>query len=157
MIVSAHQPHYFPCIGYFNKIYLSDTFMLMNNMIYTSKGYISRNRILTNKGWRYLIVPVVKPNGYKSRINELLIENKCQTNWKLKHLRTIKYNYQKGKGFLSFYPIIEEELNKNHTSFIELQISVIKRIFKYLNIETKIILTSDKNTEGKKEIFGLKK
>ena len=51
--------------------------MVMDNMVYTTKGYISKNRILTNKGWQYLTVPLIKPNGFQTKINELIIENRA--------------------------------------------------------------------------------
>jgi len=151
LIVSAHQPHYLPWIGYFNKIYLSDVFMLMNNLVYTNKGYISKNRILTNKGWRYITVPLIKPNGYQTKINELLIENESQANWRVKHLRTIKHHYEKGKGFSSFFPILENELLKDSLNYFDLQHNLIKSIMDYLKINTVIQLGSEKNTFGTKE------
>ena len=151
MIVSAHQPHYLPWIGYFNKIHLSDVFMIMDNMVYTSKGFISKNRILTNKGWQYLTVPLIKPNGFQTKINELIIENESQANWKIKHLRTIKHHYQKGQGFDHFFPIFENELLKKSYHYFELQLRLIKCIVKYLNISTEIKLGSEQSTGGIKE------
>ena len=100
--------------------------MIMDNMVYTNKGYISKNRILTNKGWQYLTVPLIKPNGFQTRINELIIENESQANWKIKHLRTIKHHYQKGQGFKLFFPVLENELLKKSHNYFELQLRLIK-------------------------------
>ena len=125
--------------------------MLMDNMTYTNKGFISKNRILTNKGWKYLTVPLVKPNGYQTKINELLIENKSKANWKLKHLRTIKHHYEKCQGFKVFFSIIEDELMKETVNYFDLQYNLIIRILNYLNIKTKIQLGSENETGGNKE------
>lgn len=125
--------------------------MIMDNMVYTSKGYISKNRILTNKGWRYLTVPLIKPNGFQTKINELIIENESQANWNIKHLRTIKHHYSKGQGYKQFYPLIEKELMNKSGTYFDLQLRIIKCIVNYLNISTKIQLGSIKNTTGKKE------
>jgi hypothetical protein len=125
--------------------------MIMDNMVYTNKGYISKNRILTNKGWQYLTVPLIKPNGFQTRINELIIENESQANWKIKHLRTIKHHYQKGQGFKLFFPVLENELLKKSHNYFELQLRLIKCILDYLNISTEIKLGSKESTGGVKE------
>jgi hypothetical protein len=151
MIVSAHQPHYFPWIGYFNKIHLSDVFMLMDNMNYTKNSFIGRNRIVNSKGLQYISVPLIKPNGLNTKINELIIDNKTRANWNIKNLRAIKHNYYKGIGFNDFFPIIESILSKKHEFYINLSNEIIFSILKYLDINTKIILASNTNTIGNKE------
>jgi hypothetical protein len=123
----------------------------MDNMNFTSKGYITKNRILTNKGWRYLTVPAIKPNGHQSKINELLMGNESQANWRVKHLRTLRYHYQKGQGFKHFFPVLENELLKKSHNYFELQLRLIKCILNYLNISTEIKLGSKQSTAGAKE------
>lgn len=151
MIVSAHQPHYLPWIGYFNKIHLSDVFMLMDNMVYTNKGYINRNRILTKNGVQYLSVPLIKPNGLNTKINELIIESDNRKIWNEKHLRAIRHNYSKGAGFKSFFPLLENSLMHKYELFCSLQKEIIISILDYLNINTEIILASETGTHGNKE------
>ena len=151
MIVSAHQPHYLPWIGYFNKIYLSDVFICMDNMNFTNSGFINRNRILTKNGILYLTVPLLKPYGINTKINELIIENESQSNWKKKHLKSIEHNYSKGIGFNSFYPILEKELEKPIDNYFDFQFNIIKTINQYLNINTKMQLGSTRKTGGIKE------
>lgn len=151
MIVSAHQPHYLPWIGYFNKIYLSDVFMIMDNMTYTNKGYINRNRIITKKGVQYLSVPLIKPHGINTKINELIIDNRAHSIWNEKHLRSLIHNYSKRIGFNDFFPIIENILMTKFEKFFDLQFDIIVSILSYLNIEVDIQLASTKNTSGCKE------
>jgi hypothetical protein len=151
MIVSAHQPHYLPWVGYINKIYLSDVFLLMDNMTFTNKGYISKNRIMSSRGVQFLTVPVIKPYGLSTKINELIIDTRTRANWNLKHLRSLKHNYAKGVGFDEFYPIIESVLEKKHDLYFDLQYDLIKIILNYLNINTKVQLASEKSTQGAKE------
>ncbi|HNQ67624.1 MAG TPA: WbqC family protein [Bacteroidales bacterium] len=151
MIVAAHQPHYFPWIGYFNKLYLSDVFMLMDNMNFTNNSYINRNRIINSKGIQYINIPLSKPNGIHTKINELVIENTRQKNWNIKTLRTLSHNYFGGKGFPEFYPIVEDILLKKFDLYIDLAICIEKEIMDFLGINTKIILASETNTTGNKE------
>jgi len=151
MIVSAHQPHYLPWIGYLNKIHLSDVFMIMDNMNYTNNGFINKNRIMSTRGVQFINVPLIKPYGLNTKINQLLIETRTRANWNKKHLRTIKHNYESGKGFNDFFPIIEPILEKKYELHIDLLTSLLESILTYLEIDTKIIFASNLNTTGKKE------
>jgi hypothetical protein len=151
MIVSAHQPHFFPWIGYFNKIYLSDVFMLMDNINYTSNSYIARNRILNSKGIQYINVPVIKPYGLETKISELKIDLRIRNNWNEKIIRTLIHNYYKGKGFNEFFPLLEPVLSDKGEDYIKLSKNILVLILEYLQIHTKIIFASKTNTCGKKE------
>lgn len=151
MIVSAHQPHYLPWIGFINKIYLSDVYMMMDNMTYTNNSYINRNRIMTSRGVSYLTVPLIKPFKLKTKINELIIEDQTNANWNSKHLKSIKHNYAKGAGFKDFFPLLEDLLLKKHELYINLLYSNISTILNYLEIKTTIKLASEYNIEGNKE------
>lgn len=42
------QPYFFPYIGYFQLIAAADVFVLYDNIEYTKKGWINRNRMLLN-------------------------------------------------------------------------------------------------------------
>ena len=42
------QPYFLPYIGYFQLIAAVDLFVVYDNIKYTKKGWINRNRILQN-------------------------------------------------------------------------------------------------------------
>lgn len=46
--VAIMQPYFFPYIGYFQLIASVDTFVIYDNIKYTKKGWINRNRFLQN-------------------------------------------------------------------------------------------------------------
>ena len=46
--VAIMQPYLFPYIGYFQLITAVDMFVLYDNIKYTKKGWINRNRLLQN-------------------------------------------------------------------------------------------------------------
>src|SRR5260221_7252727 len=48
MKVAIMQPYFFPYIGYFQLIASVDLFIVYDNIKYTKKGWISRNRMLQN-------------------------------------------------------------------------------------------------------------
>ncbi len=46
MKVAIMQPYFFPYIGYFQLIAAVDLFIVYDNIKYTKKGWINRNRML---------------------------------------------------------------------------------------------------------------
>lgn len=60
MKLAIMQPYFFPYIGYFQLIAAVDLFVLYDNIQYTKKGWINRNRILLNGGDTFISVPLKK-------------------------------------------------------------------------------------------------
>ena len=73
MILSVHQPNYFPYPGFFHKVKLSDIFVVLDNVQY-AKGS-NRNKIITSKGWTWITVPINKTHKF-SRVQKLKLITK---------------------------------------------------------------------------------
>src|SRR5215471_7161964 len=48
MKLAIMQPYFFPYIGYFQLVSAVDLFIVYDNIKYTKKGWINRNRLLNN-------------------------------------------------------------------------------------------------------------
>jgi hypothetical protein len=59
------QPYFFPYLGYFELIAISDMWVVFDNTQYNKRTWMNRNRMLHPKGgWQYIGVPVQKsPHG----------------------------------------------------------------------------------------------
>ena len=140
------QPMYLPWMGYFGMIDIADVFVFYDDVQFSNQSWQQRNRIKTNNGVVWLTVPVLKNFGQK--INEVKINN--STNWRKKHLKTIKYSYSKAPYFKDYKDIFEEIYDKEWEYLCELDIHIIKTISEILGLKTKFILSSELNVEGKK-------
>ena len=48
MIVAIHQPNFFPWLGYFNKMIMCDTFVVLDHVEAMWRStWLTRNRVLT--------------------------------------------------------------------------------------------------------------
>ena len=56
--VAIMQPYFLPYIGYFQLINAVDTFVLYDNIKYTKKGWINRNRMLLNNSDEVFSLPL---------------------------------------------------------------------------------------------------
>lgn len=151
MIVTAHQPHYLPWIGYFNRIHLADYFVFMDNMIYTRYSYINRNRIASANKVLTLTVPVKHNSKLENTINQVEISYPHGKNWVYKHLKSIEHNYSSSPFFIDVFPFIEQAISQKHKTIANLDYDLLMHILKYLGINTQIITASEHQLGGIKE------
>ncbi len=149
--VSICQSNYIPWRGYFDLIGFADYFVLYDSVQYTKNDWRNRNKIKTPNGAEWLTV-ACKTNSISQRIDETFIAN---SNWYIKHLKTIKSNYAKASAFKLVYEWLEEiYLNKisNLTKISDINKCLIVEICSFLNIQTTILSDSELELiEGKSE------
>src|SRR3990167_4624103 len=136
--IAIMQPYFFPYIGYFQLIAAVDQFIVYDNIKYTKKGWINRNRILSNKKDTVISLPLKKDSDYLN-----ICERKLSTDFNPeKFLNQIKYAYRRAPYFVETFTLIEEIIryeNKNLFSF--LHHSIVK-ICEYIDIKTNIEISS---------------
>src|SRR5258705_11030314 len=64
MRLAVMQPYFFPYIGYFQLIAAVDLFIVYDNIKYTKKGWINRNRMLRNGKDVMFSVPLKNDSDY---------------------------------------------------------------------------------------------
>jgi hypothetical protein len=151
MIVAAHQPLFIPWIGYFDKIYKADLFVIVDNVQFTSYGWIRRNSIKTSFGSQNITVPVIKmKEDLEKKINEVKIDYQMNFKWKKNHLNSFQLNYGRAPYFQEVFARIREIYEYPFYLLSEFNIELIKFICSYLKIETKLVLASELDTGGSK-------
>lgn len=145
MIVSIHQPQYMPWLPYFSKISRADTFIFLDNVQFQKNGLHNRNELKNSNGRFWLTVPVSAHLGDK--LKEVKAVN---SGWSKKHIKSIYLNYGKSINYDFFTKHIQNILEQDFESLVELNIKIIETICRqYFNINTKIIRQSDLNSSGK--------
>ena len=143
-VIGIHQPNFIPWLGYFNKIYSCDVFVILDNVDYqsgNSNSITNRTKIKTAQGELFISVPVRKSES--KLIKDIPIDNNQP--WQKKMLKTIQLNYTKAKFFSEIFLVIENVLNSKHEFLSALNIELIKLFCEKLNITTPIILASEMN------------
>jgi hypothetical protein len=90
MIVAAHQPHYLPWSGYFDKMDRVDAFILLDTVQFKKNEWQNRNRFRTPEGWHWVTVPVRHDHG--QTIAEVRIDPD-QPRWAHKHEQALRTDY----------------------------------------------------------------
>ena len=125
MKLAIMQPYFFPYIGYFQLMNAVDEFVIYDNIKYTKKGWINRNRILVNGKDDYINLPLKKDSDYLDVRDRSLAEIWLAERTKM--LNRIKESYKKSPYFEYTYPVIEKCI------FFE-ETNLFKFIFNSLNV-----------------------
>jgi hypothetical protein len=141
MIVSIHQPSYFPWLGLIDKINKSDKFIMLDTVQLNDNAFQSRNIFLNHRGEvEYLTIPIIKKNYQSKSIKELkTVDNR----WQKKHKGFILSNYKKHPFFDEVYPIIENLYLKKYTYLVDILIESMENSFNLFDIKTEIIMASN--------------
>jgi len=134
------QPYLFPYIGYFQLIKAVEIFVIHDDVQYIKGGWINRNRILQGSTDCLVTYPVKKEKAFKN-INQRFFTDPNKIESKAM-LRIIKNAYQKAPFFYEVYNLLESVFSYDNQNVCEFNVNQINLICAYLNIKTKIILSS---------------
>ena len=142
MVISTNQPYFSPFTGFFYKAYLSDVFVILDTVQFPrGTTWINRNRFKNDQGSLWLTVPVWKKGLGLQRIDEVGICHEFR--WVAKHLASLKSAYAKAPYFADHMPFIEDAYLARFEKLIELNMALIRYLFRQLKIETEIKLLSE--------------
>jgi hypothetical protein len=138
--IAIMQPYFFPYIGYFQLVNAVDEFVIYDNIQFTKKGWINRNRILVNHKDDYISLPLKKDSDYLN-INQRLLADTWNVDRK-KMLNRIVESYRKSPQFDQVYVLLENCLNADDSNLFDFILNSLKQILAYLSISSKIVISS---------------
>ncbi|WP_097027910.1 WbqC family protein [Clostridium peptidivorans] len=154
MKLGIMQPYFFPYIGYWQLMNAVDKYVIYDDVNFIKGGWINRNRVLMSGETKMINLQM---NGASP--NKLINEVEASENviCKKKLLKTIEACYKKAPYYANVFPVIENIINQDEKSLSRYLEYSIRRICKYLNIDTKIILSSsinkNNNLKGKDKVI----
>jgi len=132
------QPYFFPYIGYFQLIAAADLFIIYDNIKYTKKGWINRNRILLNGR----DVPFTLPLKGASDFLDLREREVAADFDRDRLLNQLRGAYAKAPQFNRMLPVIAEILRYPEVNLFEFLRNSIIRLCEIIGITTKIVVSS---------------
>ena len=128
MKLAIMQPYFFPYIGYFQLIAAADNFIIYDNIKYTKKGWINRNRILCDGGVSVFSLPLKKDSDYLDVRQRELSDNFDSK----KLLRQLKQSYKKAPYFEETYALVSSIINYSELNLFNFLHHSIINICNYL-------------------------
>ena len=138
--IAIMQPYFLPYIGYFQLMNTVDEFVIYDNIEFSRKGWVNRNRILVNGVDMYVTLPLKKDSDYLDIIERSLAET-----WPVerkKMLNRIKESYRNAPHFNEVFPVIEELLLFEETNLFRFLFNTLQRTKDYLGIKTALTISS---------------
>lgn len=133
------QPYFFPYIGYFQLIAAVDVFIVYDNIKYTKKGWINRNRMLQN-GKDVMFSLPLKGNSDSLDVCERELAADFNRD---KLLSQFIGAYKRAPYFEQSYPLLEQIVKHEDTNLFRFLHHAIVKICKHLGITTQLIISSD--------------
>lgn len=136
--VGIMQPYFLPYIGYFQLIAAVDEFVLYDNIKYTKKGWINRNRFLQNHVEAIFSLPLKKDSDSLDICNrELWSEFNRES-----LINQLKGSYQRAPYFELTQPLIEKILRHSEPNLFLFLYNSIVQVCAHLCITTKLTVSS---------------
>ena len=139
------QPYFFPYMGYFHLLNSVDEFIIYDNIQYTKKGWINRNRILVNGKDKLISLPLKKDSDYLN-----VVDRKLSDNWdreKIKLLNLIKSSYKRSPQYSTVFPIIEKCIQFPDNNLFNFILNSLTQLNLFLEIDTKVTISSTINID----------
>lgn len=133
------QPYFFPYIGYFQLIGAVDLFIVYDNIKYTKKGWINRNRILQDRHEALISLPLKNDADFLHvRDRELAVDFRSD-----KLLNKLKGAYCRAPYFEQVFPVLEKALNYDDRNLFRYLHNSIVAVCAYLKIGTPLAISSN--------------
>ena len=140
MTLGIMQPYIFPYIGYFQLMNAVDEFVIYDNIQFSKKGWINRNRILINGKDFYITFPLKKDSDFLDVKDRYLADNWEKERKKM--LNKIAESYKKAAHFNIAYPIIEKCILSEEKKLFNCILNSLNIINEYIDIVTPLIVSS---------------
>ena len=138
MKIAIMQPYFMPYIGYWQLIRAVDAFVLYDNIKYTKKGWINRNRFLRNGVEAAFSLPLRKDSDFLDVDQRYLADAFDRENL----LNQFREAYRKAPEFSSVVPLLEGIIRNPAANLFEYILASIRAICDFLGIKTPLLVSS---------------
>jgi len=138
MKIAIMQPYFFPYIGYFQLIALVDLFIIYDNIKYTKKGWINRNRFLRNGAEVVFTVPLRKDSDSLD-VKDRAVAGDFDRGKLVNQLREA---YRRAPHFDQAFPVVEKSVMAPLENLFEYIHGSVVEVCRYLGIGRRIVASS---------------
>ena len=138
MRLALMQPYFLPYIGYFQLLAAVDEFIVYDNIKYTKKGWINRNRMLRNGEDVMFSLPLQGASDSLDIVQRELSEAFDRE----KLLSQFSGAYRRAPWFAQTFPLLERIVRCEEKNLFRYIHHSIVQVCQHLDIRTKITISS---------------
>lgn len=143
MRVAIMQPYLFPYIGYFQLIEAVDLFIVYDNIKYTKKGWINRNRMLQGGKDVMFSLPLRRDADYLDVRDRWLAQDFQHE----KLLNQLRGAYAKAPHFAEVIPLIERSVRDGRDNLFDFLLHALTCTCEHLQLRTPLHVASTVNID----------
>lgn len=132
------QPYFLPYIGYWQLIGAVDAFVIYDNIKYTKKGWINRNRFLLNGKEALFSLPLRKGSDFLD-VNQRYLADSFDREDLINRFREA---YRKAPEYCAFMPVLEDIIRCPSLNLFNYIRYSIGKVCSYLELKTPVIVAS---------------
>lgn len=155
MRIAIMQPYFAPYIGYFQLIASVDEFIVYDDIQYTKKGWINRNRFLSNGQPSTFSVPLASDSDYLDVRERLISPSFTPT----KLLNQLESAYRRAPQFAMTIELVRRIVLDEHRNLFEFIHHSLIELCAHLHIDTPIRVSStigiDRTERGQDKVLSL--
>jgi hypothetical protein len=154
MIVTIHQPLFFPWLGYLDRMARADLFVVLDHVQFERSNYQNRARILLDGAPRWLTVPVLQ-RSQKERILDKEVDNRLDGSggkapWGVAHFNTLRYAYREAGFFRPYAAELKALLEARWTRLADLALASVEFVREAFGVRTPMVRSSELGVQGAK-------
>ena len=153
MKLGIMQPYFMPYLGYFQLMAAVDVYVVFDDVNYIKRGWSARNNILVN-GQKHLFNLAVEGGSQNNLYTQVVVTDDFR-----KLSKTLEMAYKKAPFYDETMKLLKRVFEFEDRSFSHFISTSFHIILDYLDIKTKIILSSDlsndKALRGKDKILDI--
>ena len=153
MNVAIMQPYFLPYIGYFQLIALVDKFVIYDDIKYTKKGWINRNRFLAGGRDAVFSLPLKKDSDALDVRNRFISPafNRARV------MNRFREAYRHAPCFGATYPLLERIMALREDNLFSFIHSTLVMVCSHLGIKTPLVISSslevDRSVSGEGRVI----
>ncbi|MFZ9033612.1 MAG: WbqC family protein [Anaerohalosphaeraceae bacterium] len=141
MKIGIMQPYLFPYIGYYQLINAVDLFVIYDNIQFTKKGWLNRNRILSSGRDKLFTLPLKKDSDFLNVCERSIANSYPKDRDRLIH--RIHNAYHQSPMYDRVFPVIESCFFCKDVNLFRFLLNSIVTVTDYLQIKTEILISSE--------------
>jgi hypothetical protein len=152
MTCTIMQPAYLPWLGYFERILMSDVFIVLDHVDIDRNSktkFANRNRIRTKEGWTWLTAPVVTKGVSSLRLCDLQFD--VTASWQQKHLASIQHAYSKTAHYQPHIEFIHDIYQRPWQHLAPMCDAILDGLLAAFDIRTPVLRSSQMHIPGQKD------
>ncbi|CAG0965343.1 hypothetical protein RHDC4_00944 [Rhodocyclaceae bacterium] len=155
MKLAIMQPYFLPYAGYFQLIAAADVFVVYDNVKYTKKGWINRNRYLRDGSAAAFTLPLRNDPDSLSIADRRIADDFDPA----RLLNRLREAYRKAPGFEATLPLLESLLLDEERRLFPFLHNSIRKICGHLGLGTPLVVSSsipvDTDLRGKDRVLAI--